>query len=297
LLHLGSLVAAVGSFLDARHHGGLWLVRMEDLDRQRCLPGSADEILRSLEAFGLLWDGEVLHQSQRSGRYADALALLDSRGLTFECSCSRRELAAGEMSPYPGTCRAGHPRPPPTATRFRVDPGVIAFVDRLQGPQTFDQASLGDVVIRRRDGVIAYQLAVVVDDADQGVSDVVRGADLLASTGWQIALQHALGLPSPRYMHLPLIVDSKHGKLSKSRGSLALDRTLPGEQLVRALCLLRLPPPRELRGAPAATLLDWAVQRWPPAALHGVPQIAVPGPQERRPPAGCTAPTPTRPTG
>jgi glutamyl-Q tRNA(Asp) synthetase len=269
-------VAALGSFLDARHHGGCWRVRIEDLDRQRCLPGSTEEILKTLEALGLLWDGEVLHQSQRIEAYAQALARLQSLGLTFECSCSRRELA--EVGPYPGTCRAGPASAGPTATRFRAESAVMQFDDRLQGPQHIDLASLGDVIIRRRDGAFAYQLAVVVDDAEQGISDVVRGTDLLESTAWQIALQHALGLPSPRYMHLPLVVEGAQGKLSKSRGSLALEHARPGAQLVRALCLLRLQPPPELAEAPAATVLEWATARWPPAALLGVRQVAVPAP-------------------
>jgi glutamyl-Q tRNA(Asp) synthetase len=152
----------------------------------------------------------------------------------------------------------------------------LSFDDRLQGAQHQDLASLGDVIIRRRDGAFAYQLAVVVDDAAQGVSDVVRGADLIESTPWQIALQHALGLPSLRYMHLPLVVEGVHGKLSKSRGSLALECTRPGAQLLRALCLLRFQPPPDLVDAPPATILEWAIAHWPPAALLGVRQVAVP---------------------
>jgi glutamyl-Q tRNA(Asp) synthetase len=256
-------------------------VRIEDLDRQRCLPGSAEEILKTLESLGLLWDGEILYQSQRTEAYAHALAQLQARGLTFECSCSRRELH--EAAPYPGTCRAGSARPGPTATRFRVDPVHLGFDDRLQGAQHQDLASLGDVIIRRRDGAFAYQLAVVVDDAAQGVTDVVRGADLLESAAWQIALQHALGLPSPRYMHVPLVVEGMQGKLSKSRGSLALERAQPGAQLVRALCLLRFQPPAELVDAPASTVLEWAIPHWPPAALLGVRQVAVPVPTWQTP--------------
>lgn len=272
-LHLGSLVAALGSFLDARHHSGRWLVRVEDLDTARCLPGGAQQILETLEALGLLWDGEVLYQSRRTARYAAALATLTARGLTFECSCSRRDLAG---SPYPGTCRSAPARPGATATRFRVSRKTVHFDDRIQGPQHVELTLLGDVVIRRRDGAFAYQLAVVVDDAEQGVSDIVRGADLLDSTGWQIALQQALGLPTPRYAHLPVIMEDAHGKLSKSRGSLALDRTRPGVQLTRALSLLQLQPPADLIGAPVATLIQWAIGQWRPEALIGMRRIAVP---------------------
>jgi len=264
----------VGSFLDARRHGGRWLVRMEDLDRERCLPGCAPQILATLEALGLAWDGRVEYQSERTARYLEALQRLTSRELTFECSCSRRELT---VEPYPGTCRSGPAHPGPTATRFRVDPGAsISFDDRLQGAQHVALATLGDVVIRRRDGAFAYQLAVVVDDHEQGVSDVVRGADLLPSTGWQLALQHALGLPSPRYAHLPVVVDGEHGKLSKSRRSLALAHARPGAQLCTALCLLGLKPPSQLADARPETVLDWAREHWEIQALKGVQQVTAP---------------------
>lgn len=248
-------------------------MRIEDLDTGRCVPGSADEILHTLEILGLLWDGEILRQSQRLEAYTAALATLQARGLTFECSCSRRELA---RSPYPGTCRARPARPGLTSTRFQVPTTVIRFEDRIQGPQHIALSSLGDVVIRRRDGVFAYQLAVVVDDAHQGVTDVVRGADLLDSTAWQIALQQALGLPTPRYAHLPVVVEGVQGKLSKSRGSLALERTRPGRQLAQALALLQLHPPPGLIDAPAADLLEWAIAHWSPGALAGVREVAAP---------------------
>jgi len=261
-LHLGSLLAAVGSFLDARSRGGRWLVRMEDLDRARVLPGSADEILRTLEAFGLLWDGEVEYQSRRTQLYAGALTALQAAARTFECSCSRRELATEEAG-YPGTCREGPRRPGRTATRFRVDETQsIAFADRFQGPIALAMGSLGDVIVRRRDGVFAYQLAVVVDDALQGITDVVRGADLLESTGWQIALQRALHLQTPRYAHLPLLLERAGGKLSKSRRSAALDARGAGAELLKILGLLGLSPPAALAGTPPAILLDWAGARW-----------------------------------
>ena len=194
-LHLGSLVAAVGSYADARRHGGRWLVRMEDLDRPRVIRGAADEILRTLQTFCLQWDGPVEYQSERTEHYRQALEALTALGVTFECSCSRRE-RDGEGG-YPGTCRAGPTRSGPTATRFRVEDTVVSVEDRLQGRCDFRLRERGDVIVRRRDGAFAYQLAVVVDDALQGVTDVVRGADLLDSTPWQIALQQALGLPAP----------------------------------------------------------------------------------------------------
>jgi glutamyl-Q tRNA(Asp) synthetase len=274
-LHLGSLLAAVGSFIDARSRGGRWLVRIEDLDRARVVAGSADEILRTLEVFGLLWDGSVEYQSRRLHAYAEALESLRAAGHTFECSCSRRELSAegeavgGTGLPYPGTCRGGARRPVDTATRFRINEGeTLAFEDRLQGPIALPLGKLGDVVVRRRDGIFAYQLAVVVDDALQGITDVVRGADLLESTGWQLALQRALHLPTPRYAHLPLLLERTGGKLAKSRRATALAAERAGAQLLEVLRLLGLPPPAELAGATPVMLLEWALGRW----------------QERRPP-------------
>jgi glutamyl-Q tRNA(Asp) synthetase len=261
-LHLGSLLAAVGSFIDARSRGGRWLVRMEDLDRARVVPGSADEMLRTLEAFALEWDGEVEYQSRRTRFYADALESLRAAGRTFDCSCSRRELSTDE-SGYPGTCRDGARKLGDTAIRFRIhETETIVFDDRFQGPIALAMGKLGDVIVRRRDGVFAYQLAVVVDDALQGITDVVRGADLLESTGWQIALQRALRLRTPRYAHLPLLLQRSGGKLSKSRRSMALDRGRAGTQMVQVLTLLGLSPPAELAGATPATLLQWATGRW-----------------------------------
>ena len=275
-LHLGSLVAALGSYLDARRHAGAWLVRMEDLDNARVVPGSGEEILRTLQAFGLEWDGEVQYQSRGTGSYAEALQALQTAGLTFECSCSRRELADAEETGYPGTCRAGPTRSGPTATRFRVDRSPpVQFEDRVQGRCDHNLGALGDVVIRRRDGVFAYQLAVVVDDAAQQVTDVIRGADLLESTAWQIALQRALGLPSPRYGHLPLIVEPARGKLAKSRRSIALEPAQASSQLVAALSLLQQNPPAELERQTPRDVLEWACANWNLDRVHGVRQVAV----------------------
>jgi glutamyl-Q tRNA(Asp) synthetase len=272
-LHTGSVVTALGSFLDARHHGGRWLVRIEDLDTPRVRPGSAAAILRTLETLHLFWDADVLYQSTRLPKYEAALAALRDRGLTFECSCSRQSRAAQGEAGYPGTCRAGPHRCGPTATRLRVRGGALGFDDRIQGPCERDLALLGDVVIRRRDGRFAYQLAVVVDDADQNITDVVRGADLLDSTPWQIELQRALGLASPRYAHLPLVTAPDGTKLAKSRCSLAPDLSDPAEILLQALVLLRQRPPPQLSGGKPAEILGWAVANWKPANFHRITAV------------------------
>lgn len=274
-LHLGSLVAAVGSFVDARSCGGRWLLRMEDLDTPRVIPGCAADMLRTLEAFGLQWDGRIEYQSQRIGHYADALQALNARALTFPCSCSRRE-RLGDGG-YPGTCREGARRAGPTAIRFRVeDEKVVSFEDRAQGTCTFLLRERGDVIVRRRDGTFAYQLAVVVDDALQGISDVVRGVDLLDSTPWQLALQEALALPTPRYAHLPLVVEPDGAKLAKSRRSVPLDPQAATPLLHQTLALLCQDPPAELKLEAAPTVLTWACANWRPERLHGVREAHAP---------------------
>jgi len=226
-LHLGSLFAAVVSYLQARANGGQWLVRIEDVDTTRSVPGAADDMLRTLEHFGLHWDEPVLYQSERTEAYEVALANLTEQGRVFPCSCSRRELTGGDAIAgdelfYPGTCRQGMLDPSrDSAQRFRVDPGLVGFQDLWQGPFEQDVAgTVGDFVLRRKDGLFAYQLAVVVDDQFQGITEVVRGCDLLANTPRQLLLQRALGLSQPRYAHLPLLLESKGQKLSKSRSSL-----------------------------------------------------------------------------
>jgi glutamyl-Q tRNA(Asp) synthetase len=248
-------------------------VRIEDLDREREIPGCADQMLRTLEAHGLAWDGAVEYQSRRRAGYAEALGELARHGLLYECSCTRRELS-GEPG-YPGTCRNGPRHSGPTATRFRVDEGLIEFQDRAQGACSFSLRERGDVVVRRRDGTFAYQLAVVVDDAHQGVTDVVRGADLLDNTPWQIALQRALRLPTPRYTHLPLVVEQEQGKLSKSRRSLALDPGNAGAQLYQALTLLQQMPPPTLKLEPPPTTLAWARSHWSVDRVRGINEVAV----------------------
>jgi glutamyl-Q tRNA(Asp) synthetase len=275
-LHLGSLTTAVASYLDARHVHGRWLLRMEDLDAARAVPGAADEILRTLETLGFAWDGPVTYQNQRHALYEDALARLQASGLAYACSCTRRDLGAtDDTGGYPGTCRSGPTKPGPFAMRFRSDLAPLGpFMDRLQGPVDIDASALGDPIIRRRDGLHAYQLAVVVDDADQGVTDVVRGSDLLPSTCWQRSLQRALGLPEPRYAHLPLVCEPGGAKLSKSARSVRALAGTPAEQLWRILSLLRQAPPPELAGAPLQDLWDWAIGHWRLGALRAVASLS-----------------------
>jgi glutamyl-Q tRNA(Asp) synthetase len=225
-LHFGSLLAALGSWLLARHADGQWLVRIEDLDPPREIPGAADAQLRTLAAFGFVSDAPVLRQSNRGDLYRAALGQLLASGHAFVCHCSRGDLAAsGGIHHH---CVARQPRPDP-AVRFRVPPGsIVHFDDGLRGPQQQDvHAEVGDFVLRRTDGYWAYQLAVVVDDAAQGITDVVRGADLLDSTPRQVLLQHALGLATPRYAHLPLVLDADGRKLSKSLAAVPVDAADP----------------------------------------------------------------------
>jgi glutamyl-Q tRNA(Asp) synthetase len=276
-LHDGSLLTAVASFLHARQAGGDWLVRIEDIDPPRELPGAAASILRTLESMDLHWDGPVLYQSSRLDAYAAVAASLAERGLAFECSCTRSELRAfaekrGELtSAYPGTCRQRQHHTRPTALRMRVDARGTPFRDALQGAVDGDVLlGMGDYVIRRRDGLPAYHLAVVVDDAWQGVSTIVRGNDLLESTAAQRHLQQALDLPAPDYFHVPVIVGADGRKLSKQTGALPVDGRDRSESAAQALALLGAPPPDELRGAPPQLLWEWARDHWRIGDLTGV---------------------------
>lgn len=281
-LHVGSLVAAVGSWLFARRAGARWLVRMEDLDAPRVVPGCADDILRTLESLGFEWDGDVLFQGGRGEAYAAALERLKALGAAYPCGCSRAEIARAAAAPhgeddevpYPGTCRGGlAPGRTARAWRVRVGGEVVRFEDALMGGRAFDlSATCGDFVVRRADGLFAYQLAVVVDDAWQGVSQVVRGADLLASTPRQILLQRLLGLPVPEYAHLPLVTAPGGGKLSKRDGavSLAAGRDLGRDGaglLASALAFLGQSPPADASRMPCRELLARAASAFDPARI------------------------------
>jgi len=268
-LHLGSLYTALASYLEARARGGQWRVRIDDVDTPRVAAGAADAILRTLERFGLDWDGPVIRQSERFETYRQALETLDQESHLYACTCSRRQLHAlshgeGDLTIYPGHCReANRDRQEPHALRLRCRNRVVTVRDRLQGEYRQDFAQeVGDFVLRRRDGVYAYHLATVLDDADAGITEVLRGLDLLHSTPRQILLLRLLGLPTPDYLHIPLIVDGAGIKLSKQTGAPPIDADHPEDVLFDVLPLLALDPPQELRGAPCADLLDWAVEHW-----------------------------------
>jgi len=268
-LHFGSMVAAVGSFLQAKSRGGKWLVRMEDLDPPREVPGAADDILRTLEAFGLHWDGAVMYQSRRHGVYEAALNMLERLDAIYPCACSRREIADSSVSGvdgpvYPGTCRAGLPTGrTPRAWRVRVNGRAIEFVDAVQGRVVRDLAAdFGDFVVQRADGYFAYQLAVVVDDAEQGISEVVRGADLIESTPRQIHLQNLLGLPTPDYLHLPVALNARNEKLSKQTFAAPVDAARPQQFLFQVLQFLGQQPPAELAQSSLDDFWRWAIAHW-----------------------------------
>lgn len=275
-LHLGSLLAALGSWLLARQAGGEWLVRIEDIDPPRTVAGAAEAQLRALHAFGLHPDGPVVRQSERHALYRQALDMLLQRGLAFACSCSRSDLAAADGIHH--RCVA-HPPRARQAVRLHVPPACrVGFVDGLQGPIGQDvHAEVGDFVLRRSDGHWAYQLAVVVDDAEQGITDVVRGADLLDSTPRQILLHDLLGLPQPHYLHLPLVVDAAGRKLSKSEAALPLDDADPTPALRRAWGCLGQPAGVLPAQAAPKKMLQRMLQHFRPALVPRGPQR----PQER----------------
>ncbi len=269
-LHFGSLVAAVASYLDARAHGGSWLLRMEDVDATRCRAPFADEILDTISAFGMAWDGEVVYQSGRTRQYQEALDQLDAHHLTYPCACSRSEIAdsalAGIDGPvYPGTCRARRLTAPGNAIRLLTSSDEICFIDRVQGKccQQLDR-DVGDFILRRRDGLFAYQLAVVVDDAAQGITDVVRGADLLDSTARQIHLQRRLELPTPAYLHFPVVTNAAGQKLSKQTLAPAIGPADACLLIARALAHLGQAEPTGSGEATPAAMLAAAAKTWDP---------------------------------
>ncbi|MEM7284034.1 MAG: tRNA glutamyl-Q(34) synthetase GluQRS [Pseudomonadota bacterium] len=266
-LHFGSLVTALASFLQARSRGGRWLMRMEDIDPPRIIKGSAELILKTLVQHGLEWDDQVMNQSTRRGAYDQALERLRSMDALFPCTCSRRSL--GPIKNYPGICRN---RPFPEtlehAVRVRCE-GELEYTDGLLGLQRVDLAkSGGDFIVLRRDFCIAYQLACVVDDHDQGVTEVLRGADLLESTPRQIYLFKKLGWKSPQYCHVPLALDTSGEKLGKSTGAPAMHLRPVGENLIDALIFLRQDPPKTLQHESLEKILEWAVKHWNLRALN-----------------------------
>ena len=286
-LHFGSLVAALASYADAKSRNGEWLVRIEDLDPPREMRGAADDILRTLEAFGFAWDGPVRYQSRCSDLYEAALQRLVAAGLAYPCGCTRREVAAAGRSGidgpvYPGTCRNGlPPGRSARAWRLRVPEGIVVLHDECFGTSGQDVANeVGDFVLRRADGWFAYQLAVVVDDADQGVTRVVRGADLLDSSQRQLLLQRLLGLPAPAYRHVPAAVDAHGDKLSKQTHARPLDRLQAGRALVAAAAFLRQDPPAGLASADPREILQWIVAHWRPEAIPC--RRTLPAPEDMR---------------
>lgn len=285
-LHFGSLIAAVASYLQAKSNNGRWLVRIEDIDPPREPPGSDQLILAALESHGFEWDGAITFQSQFRERHEELLQHLVESGLAYPCRCSRRDLANAPRGPlgtiYPGTCRTGCTAPD-VAIRLRTDDEPIVFDDRLQGKHSQRlQSESGDFIIKRRDGLIAYHLAVVVDDFDQGITEIVRGVDLLDSTPRQIWLQRCLGFSEPGYVHVPVAENSDGQKLSKLTGAPAIPTTEPSATLCDALDALAQEPPLELRKSALCDLWEWAIEHWDISTLRGQKSI----PADRYPLAG-----------
>lgn len=273
LLHRGSLFTALASWLDARSRQGRWLIRLEDLDTARIVPGAAEAILATLERCGMTSDLPVLRQSQRLPLYRAAVDRLLATGHAYRCACSRSEIAGI----YDGRCRDRGLADPGLPVRLRLPADAeMAFQDRIQGACRYRASALGDPVILRRDQVPAYQLAVVVDDAAQGVTDVVRGADLLDSTAWQVWLARSLGLAEPRYAHVPLLTEPDGTRLAKSRRSLPVDTLQPEAVVAEMLCLLEVPLPPQLKAATVSDMLGWAAPRFSAEKLAGRRQIALP---------------------
>ncbi len=278
-LHFGSLVAALGSYLDARANGGQWLLRIEDVDEPRTVPGAADGIRRTLEAFGFEWDGDVVVQSERIDRYHAGLVRLQLDGLVYPCACSRSEIAAATQIVavdsglvYPGTCRCGlGAGKAARAWRLRVPDREFSFVDRVQGRARQNlEREVGDFILLRADGQYAYQLAVVVDDAAQDINSVVRGVDLIDSTARQIWLQECLGLPTPSYAHLPVVVNAAGEKLSKQTLAVAVAPADGSAILARAMAFLGHTVPAEIQDLPVADFWRWAIADW---SITRVPRV------------------------
>lgn len=281
-LHFGSLVAAAASYLQARRADGRWLLRIEDIDPPREQKGATESILLALELYGLEWDGDIIYQSASRDRHLDAVESLESQQLAYRCGCSRRDLAEVPVGPlgtiYPGTCRLGSPQGD-SAIRVLTTDQDIAFDDALQGPQLQRlQSESGDFVILRRDGLIAYNLAVAIDDADQGITEIVRGFDLLDSTPRHIYLQQLLGLSMPGYMHIPVVENAAGQKLSKLTGAPALPTREPRPVIIHALQALGQPAEADLAACSVAEIWRWAISNWNPQALYGRRSITAPDP-------------------
>jgi glutamyl-Q tRNA(Asp) synthetase len=279
-LHFGSLVAAVASYCDAKSNGGKWLVRMEDLDKPREVKGATSEILRALEAFGFAWDEEIVYQSQRAYYYENALEILHNKKVVYACTCSRKEIADSSSAIgiegviYPKTCLNKHALGGNihAASRALVLDKNITFLDQIQGEITQNLAcDIGDFIVKRADGLFAYQLAVVVDDAAQGVTNIVRGADLLDSTPRQIYLQHLLDFSTPSYAHIPIALNNAGEKLSKQTLAQPISMQLAEHQLFEALSFLGQNPPAELKSATLDEVWRWAIANW---QLSKIPKVA-----------------------
>ena len=263
-VHFGTLIAAIGSYLQAKKNNGEWLIRMEDVDTTRRVAGADKDILNTLESFGFEWDGAILYQSNQTKHYEQALSQLISKSCIFPCLCTRKQLAKTDLSIYPGTCRNRLlPEKNEHALRILSEDTVINFDDLITGKQSQNiQTQCGDFIIKRRDGLFAYQLAVVVDDALQGITEIVRGADLLDSTPRQIYLQQLLDYTTPNYCHLPLAVDAEGNKMSKSEGAAKVDIKERGKLICSALSFLGQSPPTDLSDSSMGDIWKWAILNW-----------------------------------
>ena len=274
-LHAGSIATAVASFLHARQNSGQWLLRIDDLDPPRCIPGSDTAIIRLMEQLALHWDGPVYYQSRRADVHAHTATALLTQGRAFRCSCSRRQLRKTQQTgplglPYDGRCRDRNVGPLDSAVRVRVDAGDVTFDDRLQGAQLVDlSTALGDYIIYRRDQLPAYHLAAVLDDADQGITDIVRGSDLLPGTAVQVHLAKLLDLPDIAYWHLPVVCNAQGEKLSKHHAAASVETSDVSSVAFAALQHIGAAPPAELRGAPPAELWQWGKSHWQIEVLAG----------------------------
>ncbi len=280
-LHLGSLLTALASYLHAKAAGGHWLLRIDDLDTPRCVPGAGDTIMRQLEAHALTWDESAVLQTQHLARYQEAIETLSARGLTYACACTRMLLKArshpGPDGPvYDGHCRELRLPADGHALRLRVDCGCLCFDDGLQGRVCRSLGpEVGDFVLRRADGIVGYQLACAVDETLMGITDVVRGADLLGSSFRQLHLMALLNVPRPRYLHLPLLIDHSGRKLSKQNHAAPIDAANASRNLQHCLQLLGQQPPDALTGATPKEWIDWAVPHWQPASVPRASELQV----------------------